>query len=207
MKILLADDHYLVLDGLELLLSTLDFVEKTGRADNYFDLKAELVADDYDLLLLDIHFGQHDGREIIGDIKKLKPNLKVVALTSHSDPATIKSAINSGFDGFLLKVDGREEMEKALKSVMNNERYYSSKTQQVFFESEIQPNHKVELTERELEILNLIVLEKTTKEIAAELFLSEKTIETHRGNIMLKLDARNIAGIVRKAILLGLVKV
>ena len=107
---------------------------------------------------------------------------------------------------YLLKIDGRDEIEKALKAVMSDEKYFSQKTQQVFFET--QPsNQKVELTERELEILQLIVEEKTTKEIAEQLFLSEKTIETHRGNIMLKLEARNIAGMVRKAIMEGLVKI
>lgn len=204
MKILIADDHFLVLDGLELLLSTFGFVEKTARAQNYFELKNHLEKENFDVLLLDIHFGKHDGREIISEIKQLKPEIKVLALTSHSDSATIKSSVSAGFDGYLLKIDGRSEIEEALKTVLNKEKYFSPKTQQVFFESQTTKN-KVELTERELEILQLIVEEKTTKEIAETLFLSEKTIETHRGNIMLKLEARNIAGMVRKAIMQGLV--
>ena len=206
MKILIADDHFLVLDGLELLLSTFDFVEKSSRASNYFELKDELEKDKFEVLLLDIHFGKHDGREIISEIKKLQPEMKIIALTSHSDTATIKSAVSAGFDGYLLKIDGRDEIEKALKTVLTGEKYFSSKTQQSFFETQTNPQ-KVELTEREREILQLIVHEKTTKEIAETLFLSEKTIETHRGNIMLKLEARNIAGMVRKAIMLGLVEI
>ncbi len=206
MKILIADDHFLVLDGLELLLSTFDFVEKTARAENYFELKNQLEQEDFEVLLLDIHFGKHDGREILSEIKQLKPEMKVLALTSHSDSATIKSSVSAGFDGYLLKIDGRKEIEDALKTVLRDEKYFSPKTQQVFFETQTNKN-KVELTEREQEILQLIVEEKTTKEIAEILFLSEKTIETHRGNIMLKLEARNIAGMVRKAIMLGLVKV
>lgn len=206
MKILIADDHFLVLDGLELLLSTFEFVEKTARAENYFELKNQLELENFEVLLLDIHFGKHDGREILPEIKKMKPEMKVLALTSHSDSATIKSSVSAGFDGYLLKIDGRNEIEQALKTVLRDEKYFSPKTQQVFFETQTHKN-KVELTERELEILQLIVEEKTTKEIAEILFLSEKTIETHRGNIMLKLEARNIAGMVRKAIMLGLVKV
>lgn len=206
MKIVIADDHFLVLDGLELLLSTFDFVEKTDRAENYFELKNKLQQEDFDVLLLDIHFGKHDGREIISEIKQLKPKMKVIALTSHSDSATIKSSVSAGFDGYLLKIDGRSEIEAALNAVSQNEKYFSPKTQQVFFEAQTTKT-KVELTERELEILQLIVEEKTTKEIAEKLFLSEKTIETHRGNIMLKLEARNIAGMVRKAIMLGLVNI
>lgn len=206
MKIVIADDHFLVLDGLELLLSTFDFVQSTARAENYFGLKDRLEKEDFDVLLLDIHFGKHDGREILPEIKRMKPGLKIIALTSHSDSATIKSSVNAGFDGYLLKIDGRDEIEKALKTVMTDQKYFSPKTQQVFFESQTAKT-KVELTERELEILQCIVEEKTTKEIADQLCLSEKTVETHRGNLMLKLEARNIAGMVRKAIMLGLVNV
>lgn len=206
MKILLADDHFLVLDGLEVLLSTFEFVEKTQSVLNYMELKDILDKENFDVLLLDIHFGKHDGREIINEIKQLAPTIKVIALTSHSDSATIKSSINAGFDGYLLKIDGRDDIEKALKAVTNNEKYFSPKTQQVFFETQTSKN-KVELTEREKEILQLIVQEKTTQEIAVLLCLSEKTIETHRRSIMQKLEVKNIAGMVRKAIMKGLVTV
>jgi len=205
MKILMADDHFLVLDGLGLLLSTFDFVEKTRHALSYPELKSALEEEYYDVLLLDIHFGKHDGREIIAEIKKEYPDMKVIALTSHSDSATITSSVNAGFDGYLLKIDGRDEIEKALKAVTSGEKYFSPKTQQTFFETQT-AKQKVELTERERGILTLIVQEKTTREIAEALFVSEKTVETHRGNIMLKLEVRNIAGMVRKAIILGLVE-
>lgn len=206
MKLLLADDHFLVLDGLELLLSTFDFVERVKSTSDYMSLKKALEQEEYDILLLDIHFGKFDGREIIIDVKKKYPSLKVIALTSYSDMATIKSAISVGFDGYLLKTDSRNEIEKALKVVITGEKYFSSQTQQTFFETQtFKPN--LELTQREKDILQLIVEEKTTKEIAEKLFISEKTVETHRGNLMLKLEARNIAGIVRKAIMLGLVEI
>lgn len=206
MKILLADDHFLVLDGLEVLLSTFEFVEKTQSVLNYMELKEVLKKESFEVLLLDIHLGKHDGREIIGEIKELVPDMKIIALTSHSDSVTIKSSVNAGFDGYLLKIDGREDIEKALKAVTNNKKYFSPKTQQVFFETQTTKN-KVDLTDREKEVLQLIVQEKTTKEIAEQLCLSEKTVETHRGNIMLKLDTRNIAGMVKKAIMQGLVNV
>ncbi len=206
MKIILADDHFLVLDGLELLLSTFEFVEETQSALNFMELKEILKVENFDVLLLDIHFGKHDGRELIGGIKQNAPDMKIIALTSHSDSVTLKSSLNAGFDGYLLKIDSRDEIEKALKAVMNDEYYFSSKTQQAFFELNV-ARGKVELTERETEVLQLIVQERTTKEIAEQLCLSEKTIETHRGSIMQKLDVRNIAGMVKKAIIRGLVKI
>lgn len=206
MKILLADDHFLVLDGLEVLLSTFEFVDKTQSVLNFMELKEVLKEQSFDVLLLDIHFGKHDGRAIIQEIKQLMPDMKVIALTSHSDSVTIKSSVNAGFDGYLLKIDGREEIEKALKAVMNDEKYFSPKTRQVFFETQTSKT-KTELTEREKEILQLIVQEKTTKEIAEQLCISEKTVETHRASIMQKLEVKNIAGMVKKAIMQGLAEV
>lgn len=206
MKVLIADDHILVLDGLELLLSTLNYVEKTRRAENYFVLKELLEKESFDVLLLDIHYGNHDGRTILKEIKSNHPDMKVIALTSHGDASTIKTAINAGFNGYLLKIDGRDEIDKALKAALANESYFSPKTQQTYIEHQATKKN-FELTNREKEILELIVAEKTTKEIADLLFVSEKTVETHRGNLMLKLDARNIAGMVRKAVMLGLVEI
>ncbi len=206
MKILLADDHFLVLEGLEVLLSTYEFVEKTERVLNFVQLKDTLTEENFDVLLLDIHFGKDDGREIIGEIKQMAPDMKIIALTSHADSVTITSSVNAGFDGYLLKIDGRDEIEKALKAVTNDEKYFSPKTQQVFFEMNASKNN-LELTEREKEILQLIVQEKTTKEIADQLCLSEKTIETHRASLMQKLEVKNIAGMVKKAIMKGLVEI
>ncbi|WP_417867119.1 LuxR C-terminal-related transcriptional regulator [Xanthomarina gelatinilytica] len=206
MKILLADDHFLVLEGLEVLLSTFEFVEKTERVLDFVQLKDTLTEENFDVLLLDIHFGKHDGREIIGEIKQMAPDMKIIALTSHADSVTITSSVNAGFDGYLLKIDGRDEIEKALKAVTNDEKYFSPKTQQVFFEMNASKNN-VELTEREKEILQLIVQEKTTKEIADQLCLSKKTIETHRASLMQKLEVKNIAGMVKKAIMQGLVEI
>jgi len=194
------------LEGLEVLLSTFNFVENTKSVLNYFELKEILEKESFDVLLLDIHFGKHDGREIIGEIKEIAPQMKIIALTSHADSVTIKSSVNAGFDGYLLKIDSREEIEEALKTIANDQQYISPKTQQAFFEMNTTKN-KIELTEREKEILQLIVHEKTTKEIAEQLCLSEKTIETHRGNLMQKLEVKNIAGIVRKAIMQGIVRI
>src|SRR5690554_6399932 len=162
MKILLADDHFLVLEGLEVLLSTFNFVEKTHSVLNFVNLKEILKDENFDVLLLDIHYGKHDGREIIGEIKQLAPQMKIIALTSHADSVTITSSLNAGFDGYLLKIDGREDIEKALKAVINDEKYFSPKTQQVFFEGGTSKS-MVELTEREPEVLQLIVQQKTTK--------------------------------------------
>ena len=157
-----------------------------------------------DVLFLDINFGNADGREVLKNVRIEHPEIKVIALTSFGDTATIKSCIHAGFDGFLLKSDDRDEIINALIAVMNDEKYYSSKAKGAVFENEV-IGHKTKLSDREIEIVKLITAERTNKEIAQELFLSEKTVENHRANIMLKMDVKNVAGLVKKAILQGII--
>ncbi len=204
MNIAIADDHFLVLDGLETLLSTINAVSTVYKAANNSELKKCLKEQVIDVLFLDINFGNADGREVLKNVRIEHPEIKVIALTSFGDTATIKSCIHAGFDGFLLKSDDRDEIINALIAVMNDEKYYSSKAKGAVFENEV-IGHKTKLSDREIEIVKLITAERTNKEIAQELFLSEKTVENHRANIMLKMDVKNVAGLVKKAILQGII--
>lgn len=204
MYIVLADDHTIVLDGLELLLSTFDFVKKVAKAMDENELLQLLDTGNPDLILLDIVFGKSDGKELCKKIKKQYPEIKIIALTSYSDISTVKTAILAGFDGYLLKSEDRQTMIDAIKTVLTGAQFFSPQVKNIFFQQSISKN-KSTLTKREEEILKLIVDEKTTKEIAEELFISEKTVENHRTNLMLKLDVRNVAGLVKKAITMGLI--
>lgn len=204
MYIIIADDHTIVLEGLELLLSTFDFVSDTYKVNNESLLSEAIAQKMPDIILLDIAFGKSDGREICRKLKKEFPNLRLIALTSHDDMATVKSSIQAGFDGYLLKSEDRETVKQALQLVYEGEQFFSPKVKEVFFQQGI-ATQKAALTKREIEILQLIVDEKTTKEIAEQLFISEKTVENHRANLMLKLDVKNLAGLVKKAITLGYV--
>lgn len=204
MYVLLADDHTIVLDGLELLLSTFDFVKKVEKAVDDHTLFSILEKDSLpDVLLLDIVFGMADGREICKQLKKQYPELKIITLTSYSDTNTVKSAIHAGFDGYLLKSEDRTTVMQALQSVVRGEQFFSEQVKNAFFQQSVTKNRPT-LTKREEDVLRLIIDEKTTKEIAKELFISEKTVENHRSNLMLKLDVKNMAGLVKKAISLGL---
>jgi len=204
MNIVIADDHFLVLDGLEILLSTIDRVHTTHKATNDVDLRKVLAETPIDVVFLDINFGNRDGRALLGELKQEHKMLKVIALTSFGDTATIKSCIHAGFDGFLLKSDDREEIINALNAVMAGEKYYSSKAKIAVFDNTVLAP-KSKLTGREIEIVRLIAMEKTNKEIAQELFISEKTVENHRANIMLKMDVKNVAGLVKKALITGVI--
>lgn len=204
MYVLLADDHTIVLDGLELLLSTFDFVTKVNKAVDETTLNHILENNSIpDVILLDVVFGSSDGREICKKIKKQYQDIKVIALTSYSDISTVKSSIQAGFDGYLLKSEDRHTVMQALKVVVEGEQFFSPQVKNTFFQQSVSKN-KATLTKREEDVLRLILDEKTTKEIAEELFISEKTVENHRANLMLKLDAKNLAGLVKKAISTGL---
>lgn len=202
MNILVADDHIIILDGLELLLSTFDFVTNVFKASDEHTLHTLLQKEEIDILLLDISFGKSDGRVICKQLRREKPELKLIALTSHSDVATVKSSVQAGFHGYLLKSEDRTTVMQALQEVSAGATFFSPQVKDVFFHQGI-ATHKAALTRREEEILKLIVEEKTTKEIAELLFISEKTVENHRANLMLKLDVKNLAGLVKKALLMG----
>lgn len=205
MYVLLADDHTIVLDGLELLLSTFDFVKKVNKAVDEQTLYSVMENDTIpDVIVLDVVFGSSDGRELCKKLKKQYPGIRLIALTSYSDTSTVKSSIQAGFDGYLLKSEDRNTVMEALQKVVQGEQFFSPQVKSVFFQQSVSKN-KPKLTKREVEVLRLIMDEKTTKEIAEELFISEKTVENHRSNLMLKLDAKNMAGLVKKAISAGLV--
>lgn len=205
MYILLADDHTVVLDGLELLLSTFGFVRKTDKAVDEETLYRILENNaSPDIILLDIVLGTTDGRDLCKELKKRYPATKIIALTSYSDTYTVKTSVKAGFDGYLLKSDDRQTVMTALQTVIRSEQFFSPELKDLFFQQSIS-NNNGSLTKREEDVLKLILDEKTTKEIAEELFISEKTVENHRSNLMLKLEAKNMAGLVRKAISRGLV--
>ena len=205
MYILLGDDHAVILDGLELLLSTFDFVKKTDKAvdeDRLYHILENGTLPD--IILLDIEFGRSDGRELCKKIKKQYPDIKIIALTSYGDPYTVKSSVKAGFDGYLLKSEDRQTVMQALQTVISGKQFFSPALKDMFFQQSISKT-RYALTKREEDVIRLIIDEKTTQEIAEELFISEKTVESHRSNLMLKLEARNMAGLVKKAISRGLV--
>ena len=142
----------------------------------------------------------------MSDIKSLGKGLKIIALTSLDDADSIKTTLASGADGYLIKSDNIDEINKAIEEINKGNKYISNTVKSKYLASELTGNtsQKIHLTPREKQILKLIMDEQTTKQIADALFLSEKTVENYRSNMMSKLDVKNIAGLVKKAILDGL---
>lgn len=207
-SILIGDDHVLILNGLKDLLSKIEEVAIVDTADSKADLLAAVAIKTYDIIFLDIHMGAHDGRVIARELKQQFSGVVLAALTSFDDKDTIQSTVNAGFNAFFLKSDDVKEIAEWIKKGEFDTMYLSRQTKSAYAEHTLirdnKAKHSIHLTDREREILQLILDENTTKQIAEKMFLSEKTIENYRTNLMHKLDATNIAGLVKKTILLGL---
>jgi len=207
-KILIGDDHELILNGLKELLLKIEEVSEVETVNGKAELLNATSNNTFDIVFLDIHFGKHDGRDIAKELKQKFPEIILVALTSFDDKDTIQSTVNAGFNAFFLKSDDTKEIAEWIKQGEFDTMYLSQQTKNAYAQHTLlkdkKSKHLIQLTDREKEILHHILDEKTTKQIAEKMFLSEKTIENYRANLMHKLDATNIAGLVKKTILLGL---
>lgn len=205
-RIFIADDHQVLIDGIKFILNEESDITIVGEAlDGETALmKMEKVA--FDIALLDINLPKKDGIETCKALLKMKPEVKVIGLTMFNEGSFIENMLKSGARGYILKHEGKEEMIKAIKSVYAGEEYLSQEVSKTLIHSMIagkeRPNSNFipKLTRREREILALILEEHTTAEIAAKLFLSLSTIETHRKNLLSKFGVRNTAGLVRFAV-------
>jgi len=206
LHILLVDDHELVLDGLALLFEGIEQVTDVRTASNIKDALSLANTHQFDFAFLDISIGKEDGRQLFKPLKELQPQLKVVALSSHSESSIIKTAMHLGFDGYLLKSDDATEIWQSISAIQSGNKYISKEAQNEIIEDHTFQKNP-ELTSRELEILRMIADEKSTKEIATALFVSPKTVENHRMSLMQKLDVVNVAGLVRKGIIHGYIEI
>lgn len=206
MNILLVDDHELILDGLALLFGGLPGVTAVHKATSSRAALALLSAHPVEVAFLDISLGAEDGRDLYKAMQKTQPDVRCIALSSMGQSSVVRATMHLGFDGYLLKTDSPQEIEKALQAVMAGGKYISQSTQQEIIRDHL-GHPDTQPTERELEILQLISDGLSSKEIAERLFLAVKTIENHRSNLMAKLDVNNVAGLIKKSISLGYITI
>ena len=209
LRILLADDHTLVRAGVRKILESqpgLMLVEEV--ADGDAALRA-LREQPVDVLVLDLTMPGLDGFEVLERAKALLPGLKVLVLTMHSDPEYVERAVHGGADGYLLKDSAVNDLVAGIEAVAAGRAYYSPAVQRSLSEMvraiPKPPGALETLTEREREVLKLVAEGLTTKEIAARLDISVRTVESHRANLMRKLDLRSVARLTQFAIREGLV--
>lgn len=211
-RLAIADDHQLVLDGLKSLISNVADFELVAEGNNGKDLC--LIADNFkvDVVLVDIDMPIMNGMQATEIIKKKHPDVKVIILTMHNEKGIIQKVIELGADGYLLKNTNQQELSNAIIKVHAGEKYFSSDVTMSLVSSGEGNKVKLQnleldtsLTEKEIEILKYIAQGFSNKEIGDKLFISHRTVDTHRTNLMRKLDAKNIAGLIRYAMRAGLV--
>ncbi len=216
-NVAIADDHQVVLIGLKTLLSKADDIEVVGAAFDGEEL-IQLVESglDIDVVLMDINMPRINGIEATKYLNKEHSHINVLAITVNEDEASIKKMLNAGALGYILKDDDEQDiMINAIRKVCKGESYFSNKVSSVLLSKymtkhpsnmKVEPNLDTDLTDREVQILRLIAQEKTSTEIADNLFLSIKTVEMHRSNLIKKIGVRSSIGLIKYAVKLKLIE-
>jgi len=205
---MIIDDHRLIIDGMKALLSNMEGVELiTGATAGYEALRL-LDTTNVDVVLADINMPGMNGIEVTRRIKSDHPGVAVLALTMHDDPSLINRMIEAGASGYILKSTGIDELMEAIETVAAGGKFLSRDVQKIIMQriynandaiTGIQPN-VIRLTSRESEILQLIAREFSNGQIAEKLFISERTVETHRKNIFIKTGTKTVVGLIKYAI-------
>lgn len=208
MKILLVDDHKLIRDALNSYFDGDDEFDVVDEAGNGQEALILLKTIKVDVVMLDISMPVMDGIVCAKEIRNLYPDIKVLALSMMNDNQFIKQMLATGALGYILKNSGEEEIKKALRKVYAGESYYSAEVAETVMQNMmkggIKRNNKLvvdlPLTSREEEVLHLIIKEYSNQEIADELFISPRTVDAHKRNLLEKTGSKNIAGLVLYAI-------
>ncbi|OQX75619.1 MAG: hypothetical protein B6D61_10050 [Bacteroidetes bacterium 4484_249] len=212
-KVFVVDDHDIIRDGIKALLMLADDIVIIGDAENGDSLFDFLEIGLPDVLLLDITMPGMSGIEIARKLKTEYPEIKIIILTAESSEKNIFDSIEAGVKGFLPKNAGKDKLINAIRSVYDGEEYFDNSVSQIVLKSYINSSGKTgkkeqtKLTERETDIVKLITEGLSHKEIAANLFISKRTVDSHVANIMEKFRFRSKAGIIKYAIKTGIVEV
>ena len=205
-SILLVDDHQMVREGLKSIFENDDNYFIAAEAMNGIEALNLLKEIKVDIVLTDISMPGMDGVELTKTIKKNDPLQKIIALTMLGESQHIKQMLKAGVSGYLLKNCGSKELKKAITRVLEGESYFSPEVSQIIMNDLTGKQHgsrmatEIELSDREKEILHLIIREYSNQEIADTLFISPRTVDAHKRNLLDKTGSKNIAGLVLYAI-------
>lgn len=207
-RVLICDDHRIVIEGVERLLADVPWIDYLGSATNGPELLARLEHAAADLVLLDLNMPGMEGSEVMQQIKQRWPSVKVIILTMEDGPAMVRHLMDHGADGYVVKTSGRDELLHAVEEVHKGRKHYSKAvTEALLMQRGATRSGKLgALSDREIEVLGALAEGLTNKEIGDRLFISPRTVDTHRTNIMKKLAVHNVAALVRVAIAAGLVR-
>ncbi|SHJ95083.1 two component transcriptional regulator, LuxR family [Reichenbachiella agariperforans] len=194
-KVLLADDHAIVMEGLEVILSSDEQVQVVGTAANGEEVLAFVAANEVDMVILDINMPVMDGITCARKLKKKYPALKIIILTMFAQKSFVDEILKIGIDGCLLKNNTGKELIGAINRVMSGQPYYDRLRE--FKSDEEIKQHK--LSAREIDVIRLMAEGLTSTEIGEKLFISDLTVQTHRRNLMRKLDMNKGVQVVQYA--------
>ena len=201
-RILLADDHEVVRAGLRAMLEEQSGWEVVAEAADGRDAVEKASKLKPDAVVIDIAMPSLNGLEAVRQIAKAVPNAKVLVLTMYDSDPLIQQVLQAGARGYLLKSDAGRDLVSAIDALRRNKTFFTPKVSQMVLEGYLDksPRENLRLTSRQREIVQLLAEGKSSKEVAAVLGLSVKTAETHRANIMRKLDCHSVTELVRYAI-------
>lgn len=204
-KIMIADDHPVLSAGLSRILQEKGY-QVLFTAANGQELINKIPVYNPHLVLMDVDMEVMNGIEATKVIKQKFPQIRILAMSMHQKKSVIEEMLQVGAAGYFLKNESEDELDEAIRLVMNGKMYISEKVNEILYvkgsQSGLLGNNKnsIHFSDRELAVLSAIAEGKTTEEIASELNISPRTVETHRGNLLTKSGARNVAQLVRYAI-------
>lgn len=206
----IVDDHPLFVNGIREALEAIPDAQLLSSWGDAASLRAHFKIETPDVLLLDLNLPDADGMELCREVLNEHPNLMIIALTTLQQHALVKALLRNGARGYLLKTVTVSELGEAIRSVAAGKIYLQNELRETLISKSLgqessSGTYTPKLTRRELEVLKLIIDEHTSQEIADRLFVSVKTVETHRMNLMQKLGVRNTAGLVKMALSKGLI--
>jgi len=208
-KIILVDDHQIVRDGIKALLIDTEDIDVISEAASYNELREKLKLQDPDIILMDISLPEMSGLEITKWITETYPNLKVLILSMYTSEDFIFNAVKAGAKGYLPKNTTKKEIIDAIHAVYNNDEYYSETISNVMLKSYVQKaktadeypeKAKYKLSQREAEILKYFAGGTSNQDIAEKLFISIRTVESHKNHIMQKLELKSTVELIKYAI-------
>jgi DNA-binding NarL/FixJ family response regulator len=205
-KVFIIDDHPMVVAGLHSLLGRLENIEVAGAVSNAFDAIPFLKKNKTDVILLDINLPDISGIDLCKKIHKEFPEIKILAISTFSERSYISRMIENGASGYLIKSASADEIAEAIETVLKGKIYLSVSMEHIAKPLSIIPSNNLPaLTKREKEILQLISEGLTNNQIAEQLFISPLTVDSHRKNLLTKLNVNNTASLIKLAVQNGLI--
>ena len=196
------DDHYMVIEGIHSLLQYEKTLDWMGHATNAASCLSFLKLHEPDVILMDVNLPDKSGIDLCKEVKQLYPSVAVLGLSTFNQQTIIKNMMDNGASGYILKNATKEELLEAITTVLKGKIYYSLEVVDSLRKTE---PHQLLITRREKEVLQLIAEGLTNAEISEKLFISIPTVNTHRKSLLEKLDVKNTAMLIGKAIKMGLI--